>query len=83
MNYYFTPVLLPPCFSLSLSLSLSPSPSLSLSFSLSLSHLSPHEGGGMTKKTRENAIYVTQLPQDVTPEKLAELFGSIGVIKVC
>lgn len=36
----------------------------------------------MTKKIRENAVYVTQLPQDVTVDKLAELFGSIGVIKV-
>ena len=37
----------------------------------------------MTKKTRENAIYITQLPDDVTSEKMAELFGSIGMIKVC
>ena len=36
----------------------------------------------MTKRTRENAVYITQLPQDVTEEKLGELFGSIGVIKV-
>ena len=40
-------------------------------------------GGGMTKKIRENAIYITQLPPDVTTDKMAELFGSIGVIKVC
>ena len=36
----------------------------------------------MEKKPRENAVYVTGLPMDVTDEKLAELFGSIGVIKV-
>ena len=36
----------------------------------------------MTKRTRENAVYITQLPQDVNEEKLGELFGSIGVIKV-
>lgn len=44
--------------------------------------LSCSVGGGMTKKIRENAVYITQLPPDVTMEKLAELFGSIGVIKV-
>ena len=36
----------------------------------------------MIKRTRENAIYITQLPDDVNEEKLAELFGSIGLIKV-
>ena len=36
----------------------------------------------MTKRTRENAVYITQLPQDITEEKLGELFGSIGIIKV-
>ena len=36
----------------------------------------------MTKRTRENAVYITQLPQDINEEKLSELFGSIGVIKV-
>ena len=36
----------------------------------------------MEKRPRENAVYVTGLPMDVTDEKLAELFGSIGVIKV-
>lgn len=36
----------------------------------------------MTKRVREDAVYITQLPQDVTVDKLAELFGSIGVIKV-
>jgi len=39
-------------------------------------------GGPMEKKQREDAVYVTGLPDDVTTEKLAELFGSIGVIKV-
>ena len=42
----------------------------------------PGGGGAMEKKPRENAVYVTSLPMDVTEEKLAELFGSIGVIKV-
>ena len=37
----------------------------------------------MHKRTREDAVYITKLPQDVTMDKLAELFGSIGVIKVC
>jgi len=36
----------------------------------------------MEKKQREDAVYVTGLPDDVTTEKLAELFGSIGVIKI-
>ena len=44
--------------------------------------LSPLGGGAMEKRPRENAVYVTGLPMDVTDEKLAELFGSIGVIKV-
>ena len=35
----------------------------------------------MTKRTRENAVYITQLPQDITEEKLGGLFGSIGIIK--
>ena len=45
----------------------------------------PEGGGGgapPVKKIRENAVYVTKLPQDVTMEQLSELFGSIGVIKV-
>lgn len=29
----------------------------------------------------EDTIYITNLPQDVTEEKLAEHFGSIGIIK--
>ena len=37
----------------------------------------------MNKRTREDAVYITKLPPDVTMEQLAELFGSIGVIKVC
>lgn len=44
------------------------------------SPLSPAPWG--EKKTRDNAVYVTGLSQDVTEESLAELFGSIGVIKV-
>ena len=39
-------------------------------------------GDNPIKKTRENAVYVTGLASDVTEEKLSELFGSIGVIKV-
>ena len=38
--------------------------------------------GGMEKKVRENAVYISLLPDDTTEEKLAEYFGSIGVIKV-
>lgn len=38
--------------------------------------------GGMEKKIRENAVYISLLPEDTTEEKLAEHFGSIGVIKV-
>lgn len=29
----------------------------------------------------EDTIYISNLPQDVTEEKLAEHFGSIGIIK--
>ncbi len=36
----------------------------------------------MEKKIRENAVYITLLPDDVTEEKIADHFGSIGVIKV-
>lgn len=36
----------------------------------------------MEKKIRENAVYISLLPDDVTEEKLGEVFGSIGVIKV-
>lgn len=36
----------------------------------------------MEKKQRDDAVYVTGLPDDVTTDKLSELFGSIGVIKV-
>lgn len=35
----------------------------------------------MEKKIRENAVYISLLPDDVTEEKLGEVFGSIGVIK--
>lgn len=38
--------------------------------------------GQMEKKIRENAVYISLLPQDTAEEKLAEHFGSIGVIKV-
>lgn len=30
----------------------------------------------------EDTVYITNLPQDVTEEKLAEHFGSIGIIKI-
>lgn len=33
------------------------------------------------KKIRPNAVYITCLPDDVTEEKLIEVFGAIGVIK--
>jgi len=36
----------------------------------------------MEKKIRDNAVYISSLPDDVTSEKIGELFGSIGVIKV-
>ncbi len=36
----------------------------------------------MEKKRRENAVYISSLPDDVTEDKIGELFGSIGVIKV-
>lgn len=38
---------------------------------------------GGEKKVRTDAVYITQLPDDVTEAKLGEYFGSIGVIKVC
>ena len=38
--------------------------------------------GGAEKRYRDDAVYITQLPDDVTDEKLGELFGSIGRIKV-
>ena len=38
---------------------------------------------GGEKKIRTDAVYITQLPDDVTEAKLGEYFGSIGVIKVC
>ncbi len=41
------------------------------------------DGPPPVKKQRDNAIYVTGLALDVTESKLSELFGSIGVIKVC
>ena len=37
---------------------------------------------GMEKKVREDAVYITLLPDEVTAEKIGELFGSIGRIKV-
>ena len=37
----------------------------------------------MEKKIRDNAVYISCLPDDVTSDKIGELFGSIGVIKVC
>ena len=33
------------------------------------------------KKIRPNAVYITCLPDDVTEQKLIEVFGAIGVIK--
>lgn len=42
----------------------------------------PSLAGPMEKKQRDDAVYVTGLPDDVTTDKLSELFGSIGVIKV-
>lgn len=44
--------------------------------------LLPSLAGPMEKKQRDDAVYVTGLPDDVTTDKLSELFGSIGVIKV-
>lgn len=38
--------------------------------------------GGFERRIREDAVYITQLPDGVTEEKIGELFGSIGVIKV-
>ena len=37
----------------------------------------------MEKKIRENAVYISLLPDDVTEGQIQDLFGSIGVIKVC
>ncbi len=34
------------------------------------------------KQIRENAVYITCLTDEVTEQKIEELFGSIGVIKV-
>ena len=42
----------------------------------------PSLAGPMEKKQRDDAVYVTGLPDDVNTDKLSELFGSIGVIKV-
>ena len=36
----------------------------------------------MEKKIRENAVYISFLPDDASEQKLGEHFGSIGVIKV-
>lgn len=36
----------------------------------------------MEKKIRENAIYISQLPDNVSEEQIKEHFGSIGMIKV-
>lgn len=41
-----------------------------------------HITGAMEKKIRENAVYISLLPDDITEEKIGEHFGSIGVIKV-
>ena len=38
--------------------------------------------GQMEKKIRENAVYISLLPDDVTEAQIQEMFGSIGVIKV-
>ena len=38
-------------------------------------------GNGMEKKTRTNAVYITCLPDDVTEDKVTEVFGAIGMIK--
>ena len=35
----------------------------------------------MEKKIRPNAVYITCLPDDVTEEKITEVFGAIGIIK--
>ena len=35
----------------------------------------------MEKRTRTDAVYITCLPDDVTPERIAEVFGAIGMIK--
>ena len=34
------------------------------------------------KRIREDAVYITNLTDEVSEEKMGELFGSIGVIKV-
>lgn len=44
--------------------------------------LPPSLAGPMEKRQRDDAVYVTGLPDDVNTDKLSELFGSIGVIKV-
>lgn len=36
----------------------------------------------MEKKIRTNAVYITCLPDDVTDDKIAEVFGAIGMIKM-
>ena len=38
--------------------------------------------GGFEKRYRDDAVYITQLPEDITDEKIGETFGSIGRIKV-
>ena len=35
----------------------------------------------MEKKIRTNAVYITCLPDDVTEDKITEVFGAIGMIK--
>ena len=41
-----------------------------------------HNPPGGEKKIRPNAIFVSGLAEDVTVEKMVDLFGSIGIIKV-
>ena len=38
--------------------------------------------GGMEKRQRADAVYITNLADDTTAESIADMFGSIGVIKV-
>lgn len=36
----------------------------------------------MTKKTRDDAIYISGLPSELEMEQIEETFGTAGIIKV-
>lgn len=40
------------------------------------------QGPAMVKRTRDDAVYVTGISFDTPIEKIQELFGSVGTIKV-